>query len=100
MSGACCLRGELCLAKVEIEGLFCIFLNFLCLLWWWVGVCVYTHVHTRTLLEILDESPGVGQAPGGLEELRSTTALYTCTPHMCTQYICPHTCWAADDNLG
>jgi len=47
---ACCLRGGLCLGRGRDRGyVLCIFL-LLRVLWWWVGVCLYTRVHTHRLL--------------------------------------------------
>jgi len=54
-------------------------------LWWWVGVCVCTRMHIRTLLGVLNLSPGVGQTPGEPGESRSTKALYTCKLYKCTK---------------
>ena len=65
--------GGYVLVRVEIGGLFCIFLYFVGVRV--VGVCVllYAPTHTQTTW-VLDVSPGVGRTPGGPEEPRSTKA--------------------------
>jgi len=50
-------------------------------------VLVYARTYTQTTW-VFDVSPGVGRAPGELEESRSTKAQYTYKPHVCTKYIC------------
>jgi len=53
MVRACGWRGRLCFGRGEIRILSCIFLLFLRVLGWWVGVCLYTHVYTHKLLGYL-----------------------------------------------
>jgi len=50
---ACCWRGRLCFGRGrDRDFVLCISL-FLRVLRWWVGVCLYTHVHTHELLGYL-----------------------------------------------
>jgi len=95
MVSACCWRGRLCFDRSGVRGFVLYISLFFRVLGWWVGVCLYTRVHTQTTW-VPDVSPGVGQTPGEPEEFRSTKAQYTYRPYRCTKYICLYTCWAVD----
>jgi len=53
MVSACCWRGRLCLGWGR-GRVFVLYISlFLRVLGWWVGVCLYTRVHTHKLLGYL-----------------------------------------------
>jgi len=53
MVSACCWRGRLCFGRGRDRGFVLYIFLFLRVLGWWVGVCLYTHVHTHKLLGYL-----------------------------------------------
>ncbi len=53
MVSACYWRGRLCFGGVRDRGFVLYICLFLRVLGWWVGVCLYTHVHTHKLLRYL-----------------------------------------------
>jgi len=49
MDSALCWCGRLCFGRSRDRGLVLYIFLFLRVLKWWVGVCLYTRVHTRKL---------------------------------------------------
>ena len=50
MVSACYWRGRLCFGRGRDRGVVLYISLFLRVLWWWVGVCLYTRVHAHKLL--------------------------------------------------
>jgi len=53
MVGACCWCGRLCFGRGRDRRVVLYNCRFLWVLGWWVGVCLYTRVHTHKLLRYL-----------------------------------------------
>jgi len=53
MVSACYWRGRLCFGGVRDRGFVLYISLFFRVLGWWMGVCLYTHVHTHKLLGYL-----------------------------------------------
>ena len=97
MVRACCWCRRLCFGRGHGRDRgFVLYISlFLRVLGWWVGVCLYTRVHTHKLLGYLMWTQRWPEEP------RSTKTQYTCRPYRCTKYICLYICWAAGlDDLG
>ena len=84
MISACYWGGRLCFGRGRDKGFVFYFSLFLRVFGWWVGGCLYVHVHTQTTW-VLDVSPGVGRPPWEPEESRLNKVQYTCRPYRCTK---------------